>query len=123
MRITVGRRTKVGGRKELLSPAHVLLLIKGKHGGNEPSGSLPVGANGRGASRAIASLRGVRRTTGFAPLACLALEQELLLSTLQERLKVLLLPKSEAFLNLGGTLKPWGTVESRSFERPSSNCA
>ena len=65
MRTTVGRWTKVGGRKELLSPTHVLLLIEGEHEGNEPSGGLPVGANGCSASRAIASRRGVRWTTGF----------------------------------------------------------
>ena len=108
VRITVGRWTKVGGRKELLSPTHVLLLIEGEHGGNEPSGGFPVGANSCGASRAVASLRGVRRTTGFASLARLALEQELLLSTLQERLKALLLPKGETLLNLSGHAQALG---------------
>ena len=88
--------------KELLSPTHVLLLIEGENGGNEPCGGFPVGADSCGASRAVASLRGVRRTTGFASLARLTLEQELLLCTLQERLKALLLPKGETLLNLSG---------------------
>ena len=56
MRTTVSKWTKVEGRKELLSPTHVLLLIEGEHGGNEPSGGFPVGANSCSASRAVASL-------------------------------------------------------------------
>ena len=92
-----------------------------KFGSHEPSGGLPVGTNGRGASRAITSRRGVRWTSGFVSLARPALEQELLLSTLQKRLEALLLPKSETLQNLGGRTQALGTGESRSFERPSSN--
>ena len=66
----MGRQTKVGGRKELLGPAHVLLFSEGKHGRDEPCGGFPVGANSCSASRTVASLRGVSRTTGFAP-SCL----------------------------------------------------
>ena len=121
MRIAVGRWTKVGGRKKLLSPTHVLLLIEGEHGGNEPSGGLPVGANGCGASRAIASRRGVRWTTGFVSLARPALEQKLLLSTLQSVSKLCSSQRERRFRTSVAALKPWGTVESRSFERPSSN--
>ena len=100
MRITVGGRTKVGGRKELLSPARVLLFSEREHGGDKPRGGFPVGTNSCGTSRTVAPLRGVRRTTGFPPLPCLALKQELFLGALQERLKASLLPKSEPFLNL-----------------------
>ena len=115
MRITVVRWTEVGSRKKLLSPAHVLLLVEGEHGGNEPSGSLPVGANGRSASRAIAPRRGVRWTTVFVSLARPALEQGLLLGTLQERLVALLLPKCEALQNLGGHAQALGHCREEEF--------
>ena len=102
VRITVSGRTKVGGRKELLSPARVLPFSEGEHGGDKPRGGLPASANSCGASRTVTPLRRVRRTTEFAPLPCLALQQELFLGALQERLKASLLPKSETFLNLRG---------------------
>ena len=70
VRITVGRWTKVGGRKKLLSPTHVLLLIEGEHGGNKPSGGLPVGANGCSASsRDRLALRGQVDQLFFVTLA------------------------------------------------------
>ena len=108
VRITVGGRTKFGGRKELLSPARVLLFREREHGGDKPRGGFPVGANSCGTSRTVAPLRGVRRTTGFPPLPCLALKQELFLGALQEHLKASLLPKSEPFLNLRGHAQALG---------------
>ena len=60
VRITVGGRTKVGGREELLSPARVLLFRKREHRGDKPRSGFPVGANSCGASRTVAPLRGVR---------------------------------------------------------------
>ena len=83
MRVAVSRNAKVRGREEFLSPAHVLLLVKREHGGNKPSGGLPVGADCRGASGAITTGRGVCRARIFASLVRLAFEQELLLNTLQ----------------------------------------
>ena len=122
MRITVGGRTKFGGRKELLSPARVLLFGEREHGGDKPRGGFPVGANSCGSSRSVAPLRGVRRTTGFPPLPCLALKQELFLGALHERLKASLLPKSEPFSEPQKPRSgPGGTVDSKSLERPSSS--
>ena len=53
--------------------------------------------------------------TVFVSLARPALEQELLLSTLQERLVALLLPKSEALQNLGGHAQALGHRREEEF--------
>ena len=54
VRITVSGRTKVGGWKELLGPARILLFSEGEHGGDKPRGGFPVGANSSGTSRTVA---------------------------------------------------------------------
>ena len=64
VRVTVSRCAKARSREEFLSPAHILMLVEREHGGDKPGGGLPVvGANSRGASRAVAPDR-----RAFTPL-------------------------------------------------------